>query len=117
MENAVIIKADGSIEPVRIEEWMEEKLAAAIEAEGVSRVWSHKLVSFGMSCKLAIMGYQDSRAAEKALPVNPLAEKLTQTAVQGSFLLTYWDSFRMSCGAMEPQEVERILEELKNTLV
>lgn len=113
MENAVILKADSSIRLIQLEQWQEAQLAAALEAEAAVRVWSHSLIAFGASCQVAVMGYTDQNAVAKGMSVNPLAGKLLGTIVYGDLLLTYWDSHLMACGALEPQEVEKITENLR----
>lgn len=113
MENAVIIKTDGSIRLIQLDGWQEALLSAALEAEAVERVWSHSLIAFGASCQVAVMGYTDKNALAKGMSVNPLAGKLLGTIVYGNLLLTYWDSHLMASDALEPQEVEKITENLR----
>lgn len=114
MENAVIIKTDKTVQAIQLENWQEANLADVLEAEAAERVWSHNLIAFGASCQVAVMGYADKNAAMKGAAVNPLAGKLLGTIVYGNLLLTYWDSHLMACGALEPQEVEKITKSLRN---
>ncbi len=113
MENAVMIKTDKTVQSIQLDSWQEANLADILETETVERVWSHDLIAFGASCQVAVMGYADKNAAIKGAAVNLLAGKLLGTIVYGNLLLTYWDSHLMACGALEPQEVEKITESLR----
>lgn len=106
------MQADGSVVPVCIGEWTEETLEQVLHATQVKRCWSHSLIAFGADCGVALMGYADAKASGD-LTENVLAGKLMGTMVQGDFLLVYWDSHKMCCGGLEPQEVDRVLEELE----
>ena len=112
MENAILIQADGRIKPVCIETWTEDTLAAVLGVSQVKRCWSHSLISFGADCGMALMGYADAKADGKSAE-NVRAGKLMGIKVYGDFLLAYWDTHKMCCDGLEPQEVKRILSELE----
>lgn len=113
MDNAIMIKEDGTIFSFQLDNWEESDLAKVLETEAVERVWSHSLIAFGASCQVAVMGYVDKGAAGRGKLMNTLAGKLLEMPVYGGLLLTYWDSHQMTCGALEPQEVAKITNTLR----
>lgn len=113
MDNAIMVKEDGTTLSYQLDNWQESHLAEVLETDAIERVWSHSLIAFGASCQVAVMGYVDKGAAGKGKSMNPLAGKLLGIPVYGGLLLTYWDSHQMACGPLEPQEVEKITNTLR----